>query len=312
MVSPKGDREKYTGAILHPNGHVYCIPISAESILEYNPKSNTVSFFGELGVLDHAYSGGVYYSGDGCIYGFPRNANSLLKIDAERRTVKEIPIGTAYKSTGIHGAHHYGGALYKNCLYCAPKKGNNILKIDLNTYQTEELAFQELQYREYSGAVLHPNGKIYFMPCNSEVAALDPETEELRLIGDKMNGLFYNGYIFSDNNIYSVGWGAVLKISVDTEDCAIVCKLSSDNVPLEHFYDAPLYTNGKMYVVPSGSDRVYEYSPTDNVCKVIGRFNDGIWNNIKWATGVALKDCIFLAPCFGRFAAKMVFKPREA
>ena len=82
---PAGN-EKWNGAVVGPDGLIYCIPSWATNILVIDPEKKEVDFFGE-GLPDEAFkwSCGVL-APDNCIYCIPALSKQVLKIDPINRT----------------------------------------------------------------------------------------------------------------------------------------------------------------------------------------------------------------------------------
>ncbi|MDL2288185.1 hypothetical protein LJC32_02255, partial [Oscillospiraceae bacterium OttesenSCG-928-F05] len=81
-----------------------------------------------------------------------------------------------------------------------------------------------------------------------------------------------------------------------------------DHTHITGVYGTKLHFNGKLYGVPGNATCVFEYDPRTNTAEVVGRFDDGRYNQAKFAGGAVLPDGdIFLVPAFGRFAGKFVF-----
>jgi hypothetical protein len=303
---------KYVGCCQTPSGDIYCINNLSPNVLEY--KDGKCSFLGNIQGLKFGYSGGAYYPKDGCVYGFPRNSNKLLKIDPINHTAEEIPLDINYpmpiKSPGVFN-HHYGGALVGDYLLCVPRFSRDFLFIDLRDYSIKKHTCASDVH--CNGAVLHPNGNVYFTPyANSPVIAYDSNSGKFRRICNKIPINCFNGVTYVDGNVYSIGNGGILKIDTEKDTAEIVLTKTVDGIPITGIYGTKLHFNGKVYGVPGNSIHLFEFDPVENICLSVGQFDDGKFNNAKWAGGSLMPNGdIFLVPAFGRYTAVCKFENSE-
>lgn len=309
--------EKYVGCVYCMDkmgrGVCVCINNSASKTMLYYPETKTVEYIGDL-KLDHSYSTGVYYDADGCVYGFPRNSNKLLKIDINNKTVEEIDIALDASSDIAnlkkHFGHHYGGTLVGDRIICPPRASKYALVIDLKNYTHEKIYSEIFEKNHYSCSVLHPNGKLYFMPLRSSaVAEFDPDNNEIRLIGEPSPLSLFGGAVYSDGCIYCFTHTdeSIFRIDIANRKCEMVINKPNKGHANGSF-GAIVHFNGKIYNIPGNSANFYEYDPRTNQSKIFCTFNDGRYYSAKWAGGVLLPNGnIFLVPCRGRFAAEISF-----
>jgi hypothetical protein len=163
------DTYKWAGAVLAPNGNVYCIPYNSTTILKVNPETNIGLTLGDLSG-SAKWFGGVLAS-NGCIYCIPYDSTSILKID----TFTDI-ITTFGELTG--SAKWYGGVLASNgCIYGIPYNSSTILKIDPTTDTTTEFG-DFASSTKWCGGVLASNGMVYCIPSlKSTLLKIDPTTD---------------------------------------------------------------------------------------------------------------------------------------
>lgn len=317
LVPEKG--EKYVATVLCKNksGRDVCICInnSASKTLLYYSDDGTIEYIGNLTEPDHSYTGGCYYIEDGCVYGFPRNSNKLLKISVDEKSIDEIDIGLdasadiADRKPSL--GHHYGGVLVGDNLICPPRASKYVLIIDIKNHSHKKIYNQIFESHHYNCAVLHPNGKVYFTPMQgSSVAEFDPQSEDIRLVGERVPAALFSGTVYTDGCIYcfSQHEGGLFRVDAANNKCVLV-KDKAGDVPIGGSYGAITHYNGKIYNIPGNTKHFFEYDPRTNESRAFCTFDDGRFNRDKWAGGALLPNGnIFLTPCKGRFAAELIFE----
>ena len=308
---------KYVGCVYCKNQHgeevVVSINNSAAQTMLYYPETQKTEFIGDLPDLKFSYSCGAYYDKNGYVYGFPRNSNKLLKIDINEKTVEETDIGLdnfVIDDKEIIFGHHYGGVLVGDRIVLPPRVGANyILCIDLNNYTCKKIFDPIWETNRSNGAVLHPNGKIYFTPFRkSSVVEFDPLTESVRTVGDPVPVNLFGGTVYSDGCIYSFSQQTGLyRIDAGNSKTELVTD-KAENTPIGGCYGTITHFNGKIYGIPGNSNDLYEYDPAAEKVRIYCTFDDGKFNEAKWAGGQLLTNGnIYLVPAFGRFAAEIAF-----
>ena len=250
---------KWVGGVLASDGNIYAIPNKSSQILTITPKDNSFCLWGSLPVGPmKKWTGGCYWNG--FVYGFPRGANSLLKIDYLNKTTEIIDLPISYSSD-----HHYGGAVTpEGVLYQPPRDGKTILRIDLNNYQVREIVlpkrFAKKSYLYYGG-IYHVSGKVYFFPRGrfQKVLYIDVKSEELSYctgllahVSATSAALAPNGMIYAYNS-YTKG---ILKIDPETNYASII----HQHLPGGYF-GTKLGFNGKLYSIPGSSSSIMEMDP---------------------------------------------------
>ena len=133
--------------------------------------------------------GGVL-GADGCIYGIPQCAVSVIKIDPKKQQVSTI--GTL---PGGGWKWHGGVTGPDGCIYGIPANADTVLKIDPMTQEVMTLPFRYTCHHrddgkyKYLGGVLGPDGRIYCIPSDADrVLRIDPATNECVEIGETLEG----------------------------------------------------------------------------------------------------------------------------
>ncbi len=296
---------KYAFSAKDENDCLYSIPLCAGNVMRYDVKQRKISFIAGIQSTDYAYTGGIYDKKRNCIWGIPRNSNNLLKIHIGEEKIEEIPLGLTYNSTGIHGAHHYSGVIFNDSIYSPPRNdGRGILKIDLKTVQPSIIPVDMPSCVNYSGSLVHPNGKIYFFPSpGNYIISYDPKISEFKLIGDKIYTFIFGGDIWKDGNIYCVTSKNIIRINVQLDDYEVLYNFQN-NV---NFYGCAFHLNGRLYAFGHNNNFI-EYDPALNRLSVKAKFYDGNRYASTATMGLIMNDGnLYLTPCRGRFFMKCVF-----
>jgi DNA-binding beta-propeller fold protein YncE len=118
------------GAVLAPNGKIYCIPFGGNSFAWFDPSDNSFSTFGAFTPSTNITypTGSSYFGGvlgpNGKIYTVPYNHSLLRVVDPENDTVSVIATVT--------GSQKYGGGSLgpDGNIYMFPNYATNILVIN--------------------------------------------------------------------------------------------------------------------------------------------------------------------------------------
>ena len=208
---------KWVGGVLAPNGCIYGIPHSSNTILKIDPTTDTITTFGDVGADTYKWYGGVL-APNGCIYGIPFNIGTVLKID---------PVTDTFTTFASAAYGYAGGAVAENgAIYCVPWKTNTtILKIDPETDTTTEFGSLAADSDKWRGGILAPNGFIYGIPDTStSVLKIDPTTDTVTTFGS-LSGSFkwFSGVIASNGIIYGLPASSTSALRIDpATDTAVI------------------------------------------------------------------------------------------
>ena len=137
---------------------------------------------------------------------------------------------------------------------------------------------------KYSGGVLAPNGKIYFIPGGAtNVGILDPLTNTLDTTTITGTPIGYKGGVLAPNGkIYGIpnGTSSVLVIDPSTESFSTI-----SGVPVgSDYFGGVLGIDGKIYCIPFGASAVMVIDPVTNTLNFT--FIRGLsTGGVKWAGG---------------------------
>jgi hypothetical protein len=172
-------QDKWLGGAVGPNGCVYGIPGSAQSVLKIDPATSTVSTipFHRDGRFKWLRG---YLLGDGHIYGVPANADCVLRINPMTDAVDVVGEGLFSGRWQWHGGvvHPADGALY-----CIPCNAESVLRIS-RTGEVSTFGHGHPLLRgkaKWYGGLLGCDGSIYGIPnCADRVLKLTvvPGTDE--------------------------------------------------------------------------------------------------------------------------------------
>jgi hypothetical protein len=115
--------------------------------------------------LPYKWLGGSY-GADGCIYGMPSDATTILRIDPFKN------VATTFGKVGESRNKFQGGVLstVDNCVYAVPADADCVLRIDTDPNRTHSIDyvgdnFQEIDDK-WQGAFVGSDDRIYAIPEN--------------------------------------------------------------------------------------------------------------------------------------------------
>ncbi|CAH0368352.1 unnamed protein product [Pelagomonas calceolata] len=228
---------KWHGGQLAPNGFIYGVPCYASRVLRIDPRTDEVSYFGDLGDAKAKWYGGIL-GPDGNMYCMPFAATRVLRVvTAEDRC--EL-IGPELTGGGAHGGYKYHGGLLgpDNCVYGFPMNAKTVLRVNCLTGDVCELPLPEDEpfnggkYKWGGGCVA--NGCVYGVPSDScRVLKIDCRRGTVSLFGrlPKQKNKFQGGVLGGDGGIWCVPCDAAYACRIDpvTDEVAIVGTLPSQH-----------------------------------------------------------------------------------
>lgn len=334
---------KFTGGVLGADGCIYFIPFDGTDgyFLRLDPTDDSLCILtGKLGEEDQLFWGGVL-GPNGIIYCIPYNYDFVTRIDTKATTNElsniSTELTTASKLTDTTTMKWCGGVLAPNgIIYCAPYNAGYILKIDTRDDSLsvmkdgDSIIDVDLSSSDnysgsgtycYQGAVLGPNGKVYFIPHNAKyIAEVDPVTDTLKMYTDipidaSNAGIatykYSGGVLGPDGYIYMVPCRANKVLRFDaTKDTisgveVVTTNFKTTNTTYYKYCGGVLGPDGSIFFIPLDSSAASNYSHKPYI---LSTQEDGLNQEIgtqtlyayKWRGGVlAPNGCIYCAP-FGR------------
>lgn len=191
---PTSGYKWHGGLLAHSTGVIYAFPAHSNEVLCVDTNMNcdrdgdawrisTIPIQRHPEDTDPAdqqykWLGGAY-GADGCIYGMPSDATSILRIDPLKNEATTFGKVSAVKNKW------QGGVLSSidKCVYAVPADMNNILKIDTDpdtplSIETIGSGFQDVEDK-WQGGFVAKDDKIYAIPEN---------TDNVMVITPKING----------------------------------------------------------------------------------------------------------------------------
>lgn len=221
----------WKGAVVHPNGKVYFFPCDDITMMEYEPISETVTRWGNVGSTStDKLTGGVLYP-DGMMYSLPSAGFSVgygvVKYNPYLKTISII-------GAGLVGVNTRGSIVHPNGnIYGVPDR-DGVLVFDPRSNKWYDFGAATIGTgATYWGGCLHPNGKIY---CPT----------------------------------YTPGIEGVIEIDVDTEKINFISCFPQIVANNSLFKGIVLAPNKLMYAIPHSSERIMEVNPYTRTCRPVG------------------------------------------
>ena len=296
----------FCGSLVDPLNHIIGIPNKYPRILDIDPETDTITQWGEVELpKGKGWTGGALAS-DGCVYGFPRGADSILKIDTLHKEISYKKLRHTYNEE-----HHYGGFMTDDdVIYQPPKNSNQVLRSDLIKKNEEELKIPGFKTKRlFYGGAMDLNGYGYFFPAGkySKVCMVDP-TGKVSLIGRMFRMPFFNsGAIAANGDIYGFSSYSDGIIHIDTTRHR--AEILKKDLPGGYF-GAKLGFNGKIYSIPGNSDFILEYDAnTNEITDRIPLPDCEVGAKAKCAGGaVDSHGNIWCVPAMGHYIYKIEFE----
>jgi hypothetical protein len=264
----------WSGAVLAPNGLIYCVPNGATGVLVINPATNAILNTISLSPITGSWSGGVLAS-NGNIYCVPYSASTVLVITPSSVS----PYGTLSTiGSGLSGSTYWGGVLAGGYIYCSPSGATSILIINPagGTVSTSGTVSAS---SHWTGAVLAPNGKIYCLPDGSgSVLVITPSgtTVTTATISTATTSSCFGGVLAPNGMIYAIPYttasGAVLMINPNN---GTITTISSGQTFSSSFRGGFVTPSGMIYAFPYAALGMLAIDSTTNAVSLVGTFPSG-------------------------------------
>jgi len=117
------DTYKWVGAVLAPNGKIYCVPCNSTTVLIIDPATDTADTTTITGLTGTSKWYGAVLAPNGKIYCVPYNSTTVLIIDPATDTADTTTI------TGLTGTDKWRGAVLapNGKIYCVPCNPTTVL-----------------------------------------------------------------------------------------------------------------------------------------------------------------------------------------
>jgi len=240
----------YVGGVLGPDGHVYGMPFDATEVLDFDPSTEGITFFGDL-------PGGQKFAGgalgpDGVIYACPGRADQWLAIDPVARTATLF--GPIMDPTIDHA---YVGAIaaLDGMIYCIPSGATEVAVIDPAARSVSFFGTLDSGAYKYRSGVLAPSGIIIGTPAEDGRAALriDPYARTVDTFGSVMPASrdWYGGVVMPGGDTIGLPCAAATGLKYVYEQ-DVIEEFAVPNSSVSTWgRGGALAPNGRAYVVPN-------------------------------------------------------------
>lgn len=301
---------KWPEMVLGPDGNLYSVPNTFQSILRFNPETGKSTLIGQnLGSMQ--WVTGVLGS-DGMIYGVPLHGTSILKYDPVSNNITFV----AKDHELLNGRFKFSGGIQapNGKLYLIPFFYDKILIFDSSNIDDPLMVIKDNLGKDilkFRGAVLGPDGNIYCTPFNAkQVLKISVLDDTVSYIGDVLLGSdkWTNGAVAKNGNIYVCPYCAshVLKININNGTTSLVgSDLGHDTNKWTGFIKGP---DGLFYGIPFDSNELLIFDPETETTTMLP-LNDKLHGESKWGLGNLANNGVIYAPPFHSQSQILAIKP---
>ena len=328
-----GGEWKFGPGITVPGGKILFVGVRDSSVGVYESSTNTWSTFAAW--LTSTCDGANCYSGmilgpHETIYFVPSQSSKINVVPMSVSTTGAVTFGAATTIvTGITGDYKYsggalaGGGITEEMIVFAPCGASaiGILLLTGQNFQTLDIStvtfgsHSNANAFKFSGAVLAPNGMVYFIPAHADVVGkFDPTvpTPFTGAFSDIDTGLgtdypsqrkFHDGVLAPNGKIYCVPATpdviGVIDPSTDTFSTIDVSS-SIDKTTDDKFYNGILAPNGFIYFVPRNAHGMGVFNPVSESFSIMSDFHTmKAWGGmcLRAADGVTNGATLSMALC---------------
>jgi len=185
---------------------------------------------------------------NGKLYAMPSGSSTILEIDPNSGTSREIPVPGS-----ITGTHATGVLALNGKIYSIPFNSDFIIVFDPLTESVESIASPILsEDKKWFGGVLAPNGKIYAPPGDaSGILVIDPSNNSTYTIASPAAGTFkwISGSLAPNGKIYGAPGSQDSILMIDPSNDT-VSTLAITKTGILKWSGLSLGIDGKLYGTP--------------------------------------------------------------
>lgn len=233
----------------------------------------------------HKYLGGAYDPSDGCVYGVPANARSIMCIHPKEGGDYKLSVIPLPERIQKRQMKWLRGIIAHGYLWAIPAWADSVLCVDLDAFwgrrelaegQTDVVQLiplpeehpKSMKWQWHGAGINHEQTAIYCIPSNAKkVLKVDITTKTTSFIDIEydqekypefsldVRNKWYGGIVGDDNAIYGVPYRACAVLRIDaTNDTA---KLIGPDYGIgNYFWHGGIKKNGKIYAHPSHAETV--------------------------------------------------------
>lgn len=236
----------HIGAVLAPNGKIYCMTQYSVGVI-IDPANNTTTTFGNFATPNIPNYGGVL-APNGKIYTIPYTNSFFYVIDPSNNTV------TCFTTIAMGNGAYHGGVLGSDGLiYCMPSGASLLRRIDPSSNTVSVIA---TTLGGQIGGTIAPNGKIYGFPNSvTGMLVIDTNNPTVPSYVNVPTLGYHAGVITPEGKIYLNPFTTTIGTIVDTTSNTVTTYTPSSpsfpNLPSTGSYvTGALAANGKIYLTP--------------------------------------------------------------
>jgi len=300
-------KSQYLGGKQGENNKIYCVPGHAKKVLVIDPNDDSMYTIGPSMDGEYKWLRAVQ-APNGVLYGLPCHADSILRIDCWKDHVTTIPLPDIITSSFVPWKFHGGNiSPLDGCLYLIPQSASYVVKLDPRTDEIS-LVGKELpgKYKWYGGLVGR-DGAIYGIPQNANgVLRIDPSHPSIVTVhGDLGEGghKWHGGAVAGDGTIVGIPANANSVLIIEPGEVPEITQIGNSDIiqtgrhrsdEKYKFLGAMVGKDGRVYCIPSGSERVLQ---VDTICKTVRSIGPNVIDaNLesmhpnKWQNGFTAPD----------------------
>jgi hypothetical protein len=275
---------EYKAEVLDPSYLVPSVRGNTVMAASQYPQSQHVMQKATLMPGTHKHLGGAYDPTDGCIYGVPANARSVLCLHPHHTK-------GGYRMTTIPLPDHISSCNYKwlrgifahGFLWAIPAWADAVLCVDVDAFWKRRPVsehglvqllplpseHERMQWQWHGAGINHEKTAIYCIPSNAKhvlkVDLMNKSTSLIPISGFDPNvypnfsinttNKWYGGIVGRDNCVYGIPYRtcAVLKINCSTDTATLI---GPDYGLTKYNWHGGIQVNGLIYAHPSHADTV--------------------------------------------------------
>ena len=243
--------------------------------------------------------GGVAYNE--YIYGTPYNADYVLKLNTNNKTLSEVGKNDLAIMSGKLGKFVNGTLASNGEIYFAPNNVGHVLILNPSTDTLSTISSSAWNTKENAhnccNIIENPvDGMLYVMPNNcDDIVQIDPvhkTTKIVATIADNEIDKFATALLAPNGKIYcipSYGYNQIVIFDPNTYDIEYLTIVGFKTSNFDVYNDAIVAPNNKIYFIPSGanSDTIWEFDIATNSLISLATI-DNI--NDRWCGGKLNRD----------------------
>lgn len=252
---------KWTGGCIF-KGCLYSFPRTENNMMSVDTNTRKIDLYS----LSSSYSREHHYGGvcmpNGLVVQPPRDTNSILIWDLEKKTCKEVEIVPKWTRINFR---YCGSVLHPNgYVYLLPEKNERVIKFNPETLEWKYIGVKLTAY--VFDAAVAVDGNIYgYSAYKKGIIKIDVTTDKVEIIHQEIDSGAYGTKVGINGKLYSVPGNGMYVWEYDVENDVLMKVVDLKDNQKAKYAGGCVAPNGDIYFCPATTKNIMILKSNSNV-----------------------------------------------